>query len=306
MPYLLRAAQAMIFGKTTDKETHMSYGLMIPGDFFSTPQLIEIAQWAEECGFDNLWTSEMFGRDPFVTCATLIHATKIIHVGTAITNIYARDERAIKAAAYSLAEVSGNRFELGIGVSNKVGNDQRGLPWLPPVKKVNAFMDRYTDTEIMFDHKAEVPMYLAAHGPKLMALAGQRLDGAYIYMMPVAYSRQSKDRLGAKKLHLMQPTVFETEPDAARAHARRAVSIYMPLENYHRAWREGGFADEDFADGGSDSFIDALIAWGDQDKILERYALQRENGVDQIIIGTANLNLTEAGTWQKLGALIKG
>ncbi len=284
----------------------MSYGLMIPGDFFTTPQLIDIAQQAEECGFDNLWTSEMFGRDPFITCATLINATQSIHVGTAITNIYARDERAIKAAAYSLAEVSGNRFELGIGVSNKFGNDQRGLPWLPPVKKVNAFLDRFDTTDIMFDHGAEVPIYLAAHGPKLMSLAGKRLDGAYIYMMPVDYSRQSKERLGSKKLHLMQPTVFETDPATAREHARRAVSIYMPLENYHRAWREGGFADEDFADGGNDYFIDSLIAWGDQDKILERYALQRENGVDQIIIGPANLSLADPETWKKLGAVIKG
>ncbi len=284
----------------------MSYGLMIPADFFTTPQLIEIAQQAEKCGFDNLWTSEMFGRDPFITCATLIQATSTIHVGTAITNVYARDERAIKAAAYSLSDVSGNRFELGLGVSNKMGNDQRGLPWLPPVKKMNAFLDRYESTDIMFENNAVVPKYLAAHGPKLMELAGKRLDGAYIYMMPVAYSRQSKDRIGTKKLHLMQPTVFETDPALAREHARRAVSIYMPLENYHRAWREGGFADEDFADGGSDSFIDDLIAWGDQDKILERYALQRKNGVDQIIIGTANLNLADPDTWQKLGSLIKG
>jgi len=281
-----------------------SYGLMMPADFFSSAQLIEIAQQAEQCGFDNLWTPEMFGRDPFITCATLLNATSTVHVGTAITNIYARDERAIKAAAYSLAESSGNRFELGIGVSNKFGNDQRGLPWEPPVKKLNAFMDRFEKTDIMFEHNAQVPIYLAAHGPKLMNVAAKRLNGAYVYMMPVSYSRQSKDKIGNGKLHLMQPTVFETDPEAAREHARRAVSIYMPLENYHRAWREGGFADEDFADGGSDYFIDSLIAWGDQDKILERYTLQRENGVDQIIIGTANLNLGDADAWKKLKSLI--
>ena len=116
----------------------MSFGLMVTADFFSSEQLASIAAQAQECGFDNLWVPEMFGRDPFITCATLLSATQTIHVGTAITNIYARDERAIKAAAYSLAESSGNRFELGIGVSNKMGNDQRGLPWLPPVKKLNS------------------------------------------------------------------------------------------------------------------------------------------------------------------------
>lgn len=282
----------------------MSYGLMIAADFFTTSQLTEIARNAEQCGFDNLWVPEMFGRDPFITCANLLSAANNIHVGTAITNIYARDERAIKAAAFSLAESSGNRFELGIGVSNKVGNDQRGLPWISPVKKLNAFLDRYNETELMFQHNGEVPMYLAAHGPLLMNVAARRLDGAYVYMMPVEYSRQSKDKIGQGKLHLMQPTVFETDPQLAREHARRAVSIYMPLENYHRAWREAGFADSDFANEGNDHFVDTLIAWGDQEKILERYQLQRENGIDQIILSAVNLDIMEDDTWQRLDSLI--
>jgi probable F420-dependent oxidoreductase len=283
----------------------MSFGLMVPADFFASDQLKQLAQSAESAGFDNLWVPEMFGRDPFVTCATLLNATRTIQVGTAITNVYARDERAIKAAAYSLAESSGHRFELGLGVSNKMGNDQRGLPWIPPVKKLRSFLDRYDATELMFDYgDKKVPVYLAAHGPKLMQLAGDRLDGAYVYMMPPAYSRQSKDRIGSGKLHLMQPTVFETDPEEARRHARRAVSIYMPLENYHRAWREAGFADEDFATGGSDHFIDTLIAWGDQQKILERYALQREHGIDQIIMSPVNLDVTKESAWLQLQSII--
>ena len=283
----------------------MSFGLMIAADFFPSETLGVIARNAESAGFSNLWVPEMFGRDPFVTCATLLHATSTIKVGTAITNIYARDERAIKAAAYSLAESSGHRFELGIGVSNKFGNDQRGLPWIPPVRKLNAFLDRFEATELNFDHGGQhVPMYLAAHGPKLMEVAGKRLDGAYTYMMPVAYSKSSKQRIGSGKLHLMQPTVFEANPEVARRFARQAVSIYMPLENYHRAWREAGFADEEFADGGSDHFIDTLIAWGDDEAILARYAEQRANGVDQIIVSPSNLDVTQDSTWQKLSAVI--
>ena len=283
----------------------MSFGLMVPADFFTSTQLRRIAQQAERVGFSNLWVPEMFGRDPFITCATLLNATQTIYVGTAITNVYARDERAIKAAAYSLAESSGHRFELGLGVSNKVGNDQRGLPWVAPVKKLRSFLDRYEATELMFDHGGKkVPMYLAAHGPKLMQIAADRMDGAYVYMMPPEYSKQSKERLGSGKLHLMQPTVFETDPEVARKHARRAVSIYMPLENYHRAWREAGFADEEFANGGSDHFIDRLIAWGDQDKILERYALQRQQGVDHIIMSPVNLDVTADTTWRQLQDVI--
>lgn len=283
----------------------MSHGLMVPADSLSTPELVQFAKHAEQSGFDVIWVSELFGREPFVTCATLLGATDKIHVGTAIVNIYARDARATKAGAYSLAETYGNRFELGMGLSNKMGNDQRGLPWIAPSRKVKEFMDSYGQTKLMFDHQGDVPMYLAAHGPTLMKLAAELTDGAYVYMKPVEFSRWAKDQLGEKKLHLMQPTVFDSDPEKARGIARRAVSIYLPLENYHRAWREAGFSDSDFMDGGSDHFIDSLIAWGDESKILERYALQRENGVDQIIVGPANLDLNADSGWQQLESLVK-
>ena len=167
----------------------MSWGLMVTADAYTSEELKTIAQQAEQAGIDNLWVPEMFGRDPFISCATLLSATSTIHVGTAITNVYARDARAIKSAAYSLSEAHGDRFELGLGVSNKVGNDQRGLPWIPPVKKLNEFMDQYEATQLMFQHDGKVPVYLAAHGPKLMQVAANRLDGAYIYLKPVEYSK---------------------------------------------------------------------------------------------------------------------
>lgn len=282
----------------------MSYGLMLPADQFSTAQLVEVTRNAEAAGIDNLWVPELFGRDPFVTCATVLQNTSNIHVGTAITNIYARDARAIKSAAYSLAEAHNNRFELGIGLSNKMGNQQRGLPWMAPSKKLKDFVSRFEESTLMFKHQGSVPVYLAAHGPTLIQIAAQHLDGAYVYLKPLEYSQWAKQQLGDKKLHLMQITVLEAEPEKARSIARKAISIYMPLENYHRAWREAGFSDEDFADGGSDHFIDSLIAWGDVEKVQQRYRLQFAQGVDQVIISQANLNLLKDDTWQSLKDLI--
>ncbi len=282
----------------------MSYGLMIPADQFSTPQLIEVASNAEKAGIDNLWVPELFGRDPFISCATALQHTSTIKVGTAITNIYARDARAIKSAAYSLAEAHNNRFELGIGLSNKIGNSQRGLHWLAPSKKLKDFIGRYDASTLMFKHNSSVPIYLAAHGPTLIQIASESLDGAYVYLKPIEYSHWAKQQLGNKKLHLMQVTVFEAHPEKARSIARKAISIYMPLENYHRAWREAGFSDSDFAEGGSDHFIDSLIAWGDTDRILQRYRLQLAQGVDQVIISAANLDLLKDDSWQRLKDLI--
>ena len=59
-------------------------------------------------------------------------------------------------------------------------------------------------------------VYLAAHGPKLMEFAAERMDGAYTYLQTIDYSADAKQLLGDKLLHLMQPTVFVEEPDRAR------------------------------------------------------------------------------------------
>lgn len=282
----------------------MSYGIMCAADMMTSEQLVNWARHAQDAGVDTIWVPELVGRDPFVTCGQLLGATSSIRVGTAIANVYVRDARATKSAAYSLAEGYGDRFDLGLGLSNKVANTPRGHDWLPPIQKMTDFIDRYEAAELMFPNSGNVPRYLAAHGPKLMDFAAARLEGAYTYLQTLDYSAEAKAKLGDKTLHLMQPSVFIADPAAARAMARRAIAVYMPLENYHRAWLERGFADSDFADGGSDRFIDALVAWGDRDKIASRYAEQRHQGVDHIIIIPVKLDLkTEAG-WQQLAELI--
>ena len=236
----------------------MSYAVLCPADRFSHDELVRYAQSAEAARLTTIWLPELFGRDPFITCASVLTSTSSVRVGTAIANVYARDARATKAAAFSLADAHGNRFELGLGLSNKVGNLPRGHDWRPPIVKMRDFIDRYESAEMMFQHDASVSVYLAAHGPKLMAFAADRLDGAFTYLQTIGYSGDAKQKLGTKKLHLMQPTVMIEDPGQARELARRAISVYLPLENYHRAWRERGFEEGDFADGGSDHFISFL------------------------------------------------
>lgn len=275
----------------------MQYGTMCSADFMSLDQAIDYAKRAEDIGIDIVWLPELMGRDPFVVASLMLEATNTIKIGSAIANMYARDARATKSAAFTLADAYNNRFELGLGLSNPVGVVPRGHEWLPPLKKAREFLDLYDEADLYFQHEATVPRYLAAHGPKLMDLAAERLDGAYTYLQPVSYSKEAKAKLGDKKLHLMQPTIFAADPDKARELARKAVAIYMPLKNYHRAWRERGFSDADFADGGSDDFIDALIAWGDKDRILSRFKEQEEAGINQIIVTPAGLDLKTDEGW---------
>jgi probable F420-dependent oxidoreductase len=81
-----------------------------------------------------------------------------------------------------------------------------------------------------------------------------------------------------------QGVVLETDPGRARAIAREHLSAYLRLPNYRNSWREDGFGDDDFAAGGSDRLVDALIAWGDADAIAARVRAHHEAGADHVCI----------------------
>ena len=279
---------------------------MCAADAMNAGQLTDFARHAEASGLSMIWVPELYGRDPFITAASLLSATNEISVGTAIANVYVRDARATKSAAYSLQDAYPGRFELGLGLSNKVGNEPRGHEWLSPIAKMQDFMDRYDDARLMFPCSDNVPCYLAAHGPKLMDFAAQRLDGAFSYLQTSRFSVEAKKKLGSGRLNLMQPTVFLEDEKSARAAARKAISIYLPLENYHRAWRERGFVDSDFAGEGTDEFIDELVVWGDDRRIATKYEEQFSCGADHLIIIPVKLDLKNELGWQRLSNIVKG
>lgn len=78
--------------------------------------------------------------------------------------------------------------------------------------------------------------------------------------------------------------LLETDPATARRAAREALSHYLQLENYVNAWRGQGFSDADMAGGGSDRFLDMIVAWGDESKIRQRLDEHFAAGADHVCI----------------------
>ena len=70
----------------------------------------------------------------------------------------------------------------------------------------------------------------------------------------------------------------------ARAIARKNLGIYLTLPNYQNNWKWLGFEDADFANGGSDRLIDAVVAWGDEDAIRARIQAHFDAGADHVCI----------------------
>src|SRR5262249_12088273 len=163
---------------------------------------------AERLGYDSVWTSESYGSDA-VTPATWIAArTERIHVGTAIMQMAARTPAMTAMTAMTLDALSGGRFRLGLGVSGpQVVEGWHGQQFGKPLRKtrenvevVRTILRREGPLEYKGEYyqvpytgygatglgkplksilhgRPDLPIYLAAVGPRNVALAAEIADG---------------------------------------------------------------------------------------------------------------------------------
>jgi probable F420-dependent oxidoreductase len=78
--------------------------------------------------------------------------------------------------------------------------------------------------------------------------------------------------------------VLETDPVAARRIARRAMATYLGLPNYVNNLRRLGYGDDDFANGGSDRLVDAIVVWGDDATVRARVDAHHDAGADHVCV----------------------
>lgn len=262
----------------------MTFGVLFNTDRLDGPGLVDYARRLDRLGVGSLWLAELFGREPFATAGWLLACTERITVATGIANVYARDAVATATASTALAELSGGRFTLGLGVSNAGMGRMRGHAWEPPVAKMAAYLDAVRSAQVT-SPKAGYPIVVASHGPKMQALAAEKADGLLSYVMPVSHTERTRAAIGAgPSLTPMVMGLRCEDPVEARRLARRALGMYMGLDYYHRAWRTLGFEDADFAGGGSDRLVDAIVAWGDEAAIAARIRAHHDAGADHVCI----------------------
>jgi probable F420-dependent oxidoreductase len=78
--------------------------------------------------------------------------------------------------------------------------------------------------------------------------------------------------------------VLEADPSRARAIARPSIDRYLHLPNYTNNLLRLGFAEDDFANGGSDRLVDAIVAWGTPERIIHRVKEHHAAGADHVCI----------------------
>src|SRR5262245_45219479 len=249
------------------------------------------AQEIERLGYDTIWYPEGLGtRESFTNAAVLLAATERIRVASGIANIWGRDGVTTANAARVLADAFDGRFLLGLGVSHPRQVDPRGHRYERPVAHMSAFLDAMDEDPVDSPDAAAasrpaVPRVLAALRPRMLQLAAEKALGAHTYLVPVEHTRRAREILGNDALLIPeQKVVLAPDPLEARRRARAAIAWYLDTPNYLENLRWLGFSDDDFAGGGSDALVDALVAAGDEETIHARVLEHLDAGATQVAI----------------------
>ena len=247
----------------------------LPAPFFDARQSVELGRRAErEWGYQAIWLAETAGPDSFSLAGALAMATERVTIGTAIVPVYNRTPAVLAMSAGSLAQLSGNRFVLGLGSSSHaIVEGWNGIPFEKPLahvrESVAVIRQALAGERTSFQGKllrsrgfrlaslpgSPVPIYLAALREKMCVLAGELGEGLIVNLFPrsalprmlAAYRegacRAGRDASQDEVVCRFQVAVTDDVP-AARALFRMVFSPYFatPVYNAYLAWC--GFEDE--------------------------------------------------------------
>jgi probable F420-dependent oxidoreductase len=254
------------------------------------------ARRVDELAYGTLWVPETVGREPFTLLGLLAAEASEIMLGTSIVSIWGHDAQTTRMAAMTLAEATGGRFVLGLGVSHPhLAEKLRGHTYERPLTRMREYLAAYRAAVYRGPIGAEAadpPILIAALRERMLALAATDADGAFPYLVTperVAWMRDVLDSAAAGResrpiLAVSMPAALQPDPDAARATARAYLAPYLRTPAYQASWSQQGFAEADWEKPGSDRLVDAMVARGDVEALRARLAELVAAGADHVAV----------------------
>jgi probable F420-dependent oxidoreductase len=240
----------------------------------------------DDRGWPCLWIPETVSRDPFVSAAVVLGATRELRVATGIASIWARDAMTTSNATKTLNEAYDGRFLLGLGVSHHTITEWvRKHDYSKPYSTMRQYLERMDKSMFKGVEPAEPPSrVLAALGPRMLELSAELADGCHPYFVPVEHTAIARQAVGPDKLVAVeQMVVLETDPSTARDIARKHMKVYLGLPNYANNLIRLGFT-QDELDDATDRVVDAIVAWGTVDDVVRRVGEHRDAGASHVCI----------------------
>lgn len=256
-------------------------GVCLPVSFTGAPQAARLREAAcilEDAGYSAVWTNEVIGKDALVQLAVLLAATERMVLGTCIANIWARPAQTMHAAAAQLAQAYPGRIVLGLGVGYPDQAASVGREFGSPLTTMRDYLDRMDSVTWPPAPDAPYPRIVAANGPKMLTLAGEKADGAFPAGLPPEFTAQAREALGPDKLVVVG---LSTARDIQAA--REAVSARLGVPSYALRLVELGYPDSDI-DEVSDRLVNALVAHGDPADVAAKLREHLAAGADHVAL----------------------
>jgi F420-dependent oxidoreductase-like protein len=302
-------------------------------------ELIELAQEAERLGYDSAWAAEAWGTDCVSVLAWLGATTTKIKLGSAIMQIPGRTPANTAMTAATLDLLSGGRFLLGLGTSGpQVVEGWHGEPWGKPLGKTREYVEivRAALRRELLEHhgehydiplgagtglgkplklmarplRADIPIYLAAMGPKAVVQATEIADGWLpIFFSPERARQTFPAPFGREDGFDIAPAVpavamddVELARDVLRPYyalyvggmGARGANFYNDLVASYGFEAEAKQIQDLFLDGKQrdaaaavpDALIDELALVGPPDRIRDRLVAWKDSGATTLLIST--------------------
>ena len=312
---------------------------------------LRLAQAAEAQGYDSVWAAEAYGSDAATVLAWLAHGTSAIGLGSAVFQMPARSAAMTAMTAATLDGLSGGRFRLGLGTSGpQVAEGWHGQRFSRPLQRTREYLAvvRLALARERVEYHGQtlqlplpdgpgkplkltiapvqerLPIYLAAIGPKNVALAGEIADGWIpVYFAPEHASafRSQLDEGAARARRSLAgfdvaPMVglcIDDDRERARDAMRPSLALYVggmgsKTQNFYNAlagrygFEAAARVVQDLYLGGQKDaaaaalpaeLIDRVTLCGPPDIVQERLARYREAGVTTLIVSPSGRTLGE-------------
>jgi F420-dependent oxidoreductase-like protein len=321
----------------------MRLGVMLGyfGAGTTVQQQLEVAREAERLGYDSAWVAEAYGSDAATVLAWLAAQTSTIKLGSAVLQMPARSPAMTAMTAATLDQLSDGRFRLGLGLSGpQVAEGWHGQRFARPMARTRDYVNvvrmalerrrvAYQGETLelplpdgpgkalkltIAPAQARLPIYLAAMGPRNLALAGEVADGWLGFLYAPEHAAGFRDHLAAGAARAGRDLDgFDVAPNVQvyigddLAAARDTMRPFLALYIGGMGSRERNFYTEQAARYGfeqaarqvqehylagdraeamaalPDELIDLVTLCGPAGRVRERLAAHREAGVGTLL-----------------------
>ena len=260
-----------------------------------------LAETVESHGYDALWYPESVAYEAMALGGYYLSRTKKLTVASGIASIYARDAAAAMQGHNTLNALYDGRFILGLGVSHAPMVERvRGHKYGKPVSTMRAYLEAMFSTPVQVD-AAERRVVLAALGPNMLALSAELADGALPYNVTPEHTALAREILGpGKPLYVEQKICLTEDASVAREVAAQQLAMYLAMPNYRNCWLGLGFTEDELSGKGSSRFLDAMVAWGNEDSIRARLQAHFDAGADHVAIQPFDARGGSSPSWETL------